>query len=342
MTCWQLTALRTEYGHRPLTLRPLRERTAPLKKKIILHIGPHKTGTTAIQSAFWNNRTALSRQGILYPKACRFHYAQHRLSFSLKNMRDPKAGSIPDFQTELGDLTSEITSTDPNVIVLSSEEFFRLPADSMQKLRDSLEEFDVQVVAFIRNPVDAFSSLYNQNAKEPKNKFVHGPSQALREADRLFPQLDFAKFIQKWADVFGESRIKLLEYEAGDAIEQFLDVIGWEGDFKIAGHFANRSIDFRAVELIRLAKVADLPVEKRQKLAGRAMEFFNSAKSEHILAPEERKALLDRLNPGYDEVFRKYLGKENPYRQLQTATDGPVAAKPLNRIDLLKMMAHYM
>lgn len=257
-------------------------------------------------------------------------------------MRDPKVGAVPDFHSELKDLKSEILSTSPNVIILSSEEFFRIPKDSRKKLRDGLDEFNVDIVAMVRNPIDAFSSAYNQNAKEPRNKFVLTPNHALRDVDKLFPQLNFAGIIQEWAEVFGEDKIKLLEYEAGDAIEQFLGVVGWKGDFKIAGHMPNRSIDIRAVELIRLSKVADLPVEQRQKLAGQAMEFFKGAKLEHILSPEERQRLLDRLNPGYDEVFRKYLGKENPYRQLNPATEGSPAAPRLNRIDLLKMMGHFL
>ena len=38
-----------------------------LKPNLILHIGMGKTGTTALQEAFWANRDVLARAGITYP-----------------------------------------------------------------------------------------------------------------------------------------------------------------------------------------------------------------------------------------------------------------------------------
>src|SRR5690606_9489375 len=43
----------------------------PRERSIVLHVGAHKTGTTAIQYHFWKNDSDLARYGILYPKAGR-------------------------------------------------------------------------------------------------------------------------------------------------------------------------------------------------------------------------------------------------------------------------------
>src|SRR5690606_33106823 len=40
---------------------------SPRKKKVILHIGLPKTGSTALQQALYQNREELLRQGVLYP-----------------------------------------------------------------------------------------------------------------------------------------------------------------------------------------------------------------------------------------------------------------------------------
>ena len=39
-----------------------------MKKKLYLHIGMGKTGTTALQHFFWDNRDILAAKGICYPK----------------------------------------------------------------------------------------------------------------------------------------------------------------------------------------------------------------------------------------------------------------------------------
>ena len=55
-------------------------------KKVILHIGYNKTGTTAIQNSFYYNRKSLVRDGLLYPYKCsgrRKSPAHHSLAESL-------------------------------------------------------------------------------------------------------------------------------------------------------------------------------------------------------------------------------------------------------------------
>ena len=57
-----------------------------MKKKVILHIGYNKTGTTAVQNAFYYNRNILAKNGIYYPTKCRGKRkspAHHSLAESL-------------------------------------------------------------------------------------------------------------------------------------------------------------------------------------------------------------------------------------------------------------------
>lgn len=42
-----------------------------MKAKLILHVGPHKTGTTSVQAALYENRERLRSDGILYPDTVR-------------------------------------------------------------------------------------------------------------------------------------------------------------------------------------------------------------------------------------------------------------------------------
>ncbi len=51
-----------------------------MKKKLYLHIGMGKTGTTALQNFFWENRKALASHDICYPKRGTMANAHHLLS----------------------------------------------------------------------------------------------------------------------------------------------------------------------------------------------------------------------------------------------------------------------
>ena len=55
------------------------------EKTIYLHIGIHKTGTTAIQYNLLQNRDWLAQQGYLYPKSCFRLQGHHYLVTHLKN-----------------------------------------------------------------------------------------------------------------------------------------------------------------------------------------------------------------------------------------------------------------
>jgi hypothetical protein len=52
-----------------------------MAKKLIVHAGFHKTGTTALQSAFFANINELDRYGISYPQVG--GKAQHKAIYSL-------------------------------------------------------------------------------------------------------------------------------------------------------------------------------------------------------------------------------------------------------------------
>ena len=51
-----------------------------MKKKLYLHIGMGKTGTTALQDFFAHNRQALGEMGISYPERGTMSNAHHLLS----------------------------------------------------------------------------------------------------------------------------------------------------------------------------------------------------------------------------------------------------------------------
>ena len=103
--------------------------------RLVVQIGAHKTGTTALQSSFAAQDRLLRKQGVLYPRSNWFHYSQHRLAFALKGWADPAKGGIPDFDTEIAALEREISRAGLPAVFISSEELLSCPPGAVARGR---------------------------------------------------------------------------------------------------------------------------------------------------------------------------------------------------------------
>lgn len=125
-------------------------------RKCFLHIGTHKTGTTAIQAQLQQQRDLLIQRGFLYPKTGipdRLS-GHHNIAWQLSGDRR--------FRTELGtvdDLLSEIDQTDRDII-LSSEDF-ECAGDNLGSFINKLEQRrKVEVIVYFRDQLSYARSLY--------------------------------------------------------------------------------------------------------------------------------------------------------------------------------------
>lgn len=141
--------------------------------KIILHIGPPKTGSTSIQSFLDSARQELLNDGVLYPSkgrleagvTCRLKLygrdaksrritsktgpdtAHHLLSWTL-------AGIAQNIAADRcwTDVLTEIESIKPETVIISSEDFAWLSEGQIQKLKVMLNDYSVNILIYFRNP----------------------------------------------------------------------------------------------------------------------------------------------------------------------------------------------
>jgi len=135
-------------------------------EELILHIGFHKTGTTAIQELCYRNREKLlNKIGIYYPDTYGFpgHYVY---SFALN-------GYFPQWiPTELRksenellfDLKKEIENAKPKRILISAEDFIGIPF-KLRKVVEFLNPSRIKILCYIRRQDRMIESLYNEHVK---------------------------------------------------------------------------------------------------------------------------------------------------------------------------------
>ncbi len=159
-----------------------------LKPKLLLHIGDHKTGTTAIQNFCRAHYKTLFKKGIFYPYPIKYprnfdpenphipllikrhYYNQRKIFTSIHEIKNGSGFSISEIENILRNW-QEICITYNKKLFLSCEAINRLKLSindeeesrvDYYQLIDNLFKnyFDIQVIFIVRNHVSLANSLY--------------------------------------------------------------------------------------------------------------------------------------------------------------------------------------
>lgn len=112
----------------------------------LLHIGPHKTGTTSLQNSIRANREEILRQGVYYG-APEGHLASNRTARSLLNMSFK--GEVIE-ASEWRDQVDRIRSSSAPRVFVSGEEFSLCQTREIQRVLGELDRNKVHVAITVR------------------------------------------------------------------------------------------------------------------------------------------------------------------------------------------------
>jgi len=132
-------------------------------KSLILHIGTHKTGSTALQQWFSANDEKLRDKGVLYPSSGRPVtgpvWGHHLLPWAIQRRRGIDSEKV------WAELKKEIEASNAHTVVISSEEFDDLSKAEVARVAEHLAPWSLRVVIYLRNPYDFMVSYYKQIVK---------------------------------------------------------------------------------------------------------------------------------------------------------------------------------
>lgn len=132
-----------------------------MARRVFLHVGTPKTGTTFLQTVMWHNRAALRRQGVLFPGDRRVDHLH--ASLVIRNapnlrQRDPSAPS------SWNRLLREIKAFD-GTAVISHEFFGAASAEQAQAVLKALEPAELHVVVTARDCLAVLPALWQERVK---------------------------------------------------------------------------------------------------------------------------------------------------------------------------------
>jgi hypothetical protein len=301
------------------------------KMKVFLHIGWHKTGTTALQKFLHRNRHALREQcGFDYPDSGLYNVAHNLLPWSLSPARFKRANGVdlaaPAVLVE--DMLREASGRGLERLIVSSESFSVLGRPQLEPLAQSLRGHEVVVVAYVRRQDRYLESVYNQIVRDDLQRCSVPFDEFLRtQLER--PRLDYGVYFRRWTAIFGRPNVQVRLYDrkalcAGDIRRDFCRLVGLEADrlaFKDTED--NPSLDFESVNFLAHMNAVELPQATRDDLLRILKERAASAGPSSLLSPEQRREVVGRFREANRRFAADYLDAPDAFelRQDELAQD---------------------
>lgn len=224
---------------------------------VLVHIGPYKTGTTAIQSSLHQHRDDLAGHGVWYPGP---RPRQFREGWSLLGRSQAGAPAVGPEEWER--LAEGVRGRAGQRVCLSSEDFVSAGPRIIEKLVTDLGQDRVHMVVVARRLDKLIPSAWQQRIKSSNEtrtfeQFVSqivSPERKGRAARAFWWHHDFGPVVDRWLDVLPPERVTVIVADEGDReqlLRVFESLLGLSSGVLTPGPRDNSSLTWERTELYR-------------------------------------------------------------------------------------------
>lgn len=230
--------------------------------EVLLHIGVHKTGTTALQGALAAARPALEAQGVRYPSETISHF--HAAFAAIGKRRGWELGGQVPSSRRWEELQAEVAATTTGRIVISAETFCEANDEQAADIVARLGGSRVKVVITLRPLEKLIPSGWQEFVKggldvsyeEWLADIMRGPAAGKKITPAFWKRNDHGALVERWASVVGADRVLVVVVDSRDPdgiFRTFETVIGLQQHTLVAAESvaSNRSLSREEVELLR-------------------------------------------------------------------------------------------
>ncbi|MCP4303724.1 MAG: hypothetical protein GY788_02355, partial [bacterium] len=292
---------------------------------LYIHVGSHKTGTTAIQKCAAANRSVLRSQGLWYPSNEEIgraeYHGHHHFAHAVAGRPDPRF-SLADIEPFCSLLREGHTQNE--MTLLSAEPFFRhfyghsknvwaRRRAYLKRLRDLIAIDDVVIVIVLRRQDSFARSLYQEKVKA--RGYTRTFKTLLKKESWNF---DYCTHVSLLSEVF--SRVKVLIYEdlvTDDLVNGFFRGIGFAGSAIANDKVSNKSLPLELTEYKRLLNRT--PGVSKDELAIVAKKITGLANRGGLDWPQD----ADWLSSPDMRAFVEGFGEDNEQLRQQFLPDRP-------------------
>lgn len=227
-----------------------------MSRRVFVHIGLPKTGTTYLQTVMWDQREAMREAGMLLPGRER----RDHLWASLVVRGDPHvARRNPRAPSSWDVLRAEVAEW-PHDAVISHEFFCSATAEQAREMVEALAPAEVHVVVTAREPLSLFTSSWQESLKNKSTERIEDYARTVSE-DPLtvwdWRALDLRLVLERWGDVVPSERVHVLTMPPPGAArstlwDRFAGVLGLDpAGYEVETGFANSSMGVVEAETLR-------------------------------------------------------------------------------------------
>ena len=292
---------------------------------VVLHIGTHKTGTTAIQRFAASKRSKLRHRSLWYPSYDEIglftHYGHHHVAHAIAD--EPGNRMSFDEARRFADYVQERKRPGETVLI-SAEPFYRhiLPAEGgywnerkayIERLRSFFPSSDVRILAIVRRQDTFARSLYQERVKVTKYR------QKFREfIDTQRTSFEYYNHLSLFRSAFG--RVEVLTYEdlaSRGLINAFFAHLGIDVSDIPARPSANPSLPIDLVEFKRILNSTTLKPERLKEIGTILLDKANKATKIEPgkvdwLSVDEIAAFYDSFAEENEKLRAEYLPGRPP------------------------------
>ncbi len=246
----------------------------------LLHIGPPKTGTTALQAAFDGCRPDLLAQGVRY--AGRARHSANAVRAVLGRPAYFGDGEPPPIRTWHA-LLREIRGAREPRLLLSSEYFADAEPEAIRRVVDDLDPARVHVAVTLRPLSRLLASQWQQYVRTgltvPYDRWLDGifnkPEGVVTPS--FWRRHRHDRLVARWAEVVGPEHVTAIVLDERDhemVLRTFEQLLGLrEGTLRAEDDLMNRSLTWPEVEAVRAFNAAFKAEKLRRALHARVMHF---------------------------------------------------------------------
>lgn len=226
--------------------------------KYIIHIGPHKTGSSYLQQTFESVRNDLLAEGVCYPDVwgATAAHAHFGLVHALGSGEDATAKLSADF--------ARLYRAGYDYILLSAEDLSILAPEGIQRLRLVIGDAEADIVFYCRRWSEILPSAWREGVKQGSVAlFPEFLAKALHGANNS-ALVNFGKKLAPYVEAFGADHLRLVSYN--DLLDKKMDLfqhfcrtfLGWADPPKPSLGPVNVGMSAIETECVRIINAAQI------------------------------------------------------------------------------------
>jgi len=298
-------------------------------KRLILHIGGGKCGSSAIQDYLAANHAKMMQNGVLTPDqtlGTKGPFKSEQIFF-FENL-DLTHNATEVLREKFANLLGFMNKKGQHTLIVSAENLSQLSFVPAVLARVVLSIFDdVRVVFYVRRQDDYMISAWQQWGLKTYRDIITYIDEEAR------PMADWAALLAPWEAAFGPDRLIVRPFQRnrmvdGDVVEDFLSVLNLphKGCIPLS-KLSNRSFDEHLGDMAhRIRDVFDGPHDNRMyDVMVRVLgdPIFKTQSGSHLLTLSDRLKILEQYATGNEEIKERYLPElgDEPLFKPPTAKD---------------------